>query len=159
MKAGLFQQIARVLLRKHNVRNVRSVQLAQALSKGRIRVLKKGHFLCKEGEEADRMYVIAQGSIQVSRKNRQGISTELLKVKGPSMIGQMGLIDGSKRSATCVTLERTTLILFNKDEFTKLMNERCRTGAAFRHLIMFTMMNQLTDTNEKIKYTLHKTST
>jgi len=150
MRRVTFQLIARALLRKYNIRNIRSIHLAQALSRGHLKVIEQGTILCKEGTDSNEMYVIVQGRVQLLKKNSNGKPTELMMIEGPSLIGQMGLIDGSRRSASCVAAEKTTIIRFSESCFHSLMKEQTINGAAFRHQVMFTMINQLNNTNQKI---------
>ena len=66
------------------------------------------------------------------------------------MIGQMGLVDGSARSATCRAASAIKGILISKQTFNSLLQEQSPEGSAFRHLLISTMMGQLSSANEKI---------
>ena len=57
--------------------------------------------MCGEGQPSDSMFVTMEGSVQVLKRDTTGTEKELAVIPAPSMIGQMGLVDGSARSATC----------------------------------------------------------
>ena len=150
MNKAICRSIARSLLRKHGVRSARSVHLAEALSMGKMIMIEDATVLCREGEDSDRMYVIARGTIQVMRQDSTGSPGEITSISGPTLIGQMGFIDGSRRSATCISDGKAVGIVFSLSVFQKLMRQQSLVGSAFRHQVMFTMMNQLSGTNQRI---------
>ncbi len=58
-----------------------------------------GARIIKEGEVGDRMYIVIQGQVQVSRS--KGSKEEVLCVLGPGeCVGEMGMVERSRRSAT-----------------------------------------------------------
>ena len=142
--------VARKLLRTYQVRSTRSRNLAQALGKGQEKVWAQGDLMCGEGQPSDSMFVTMEGSVQVLKRDTNGNEKELAVIPAPSMIGQMGLVDGSARSATCRAASAIKGILISKQTFNSLLQEQSPEGSAFRHLLISTMMGQLSSANEKI---------
>ena len=143
--------VARKLLRTYQVRSTRSRNLAQALGKGQEKVWAQGDLMCGEGQPSDSMFVTMEGSVQVLKRDTNGNEKELAVIPAPSMIGQMGLVDGSARSATCRAASAIKGILISKQTFNSLLQEQSPEGSAFRHLLISTMMGQLSSANEKIR--------
>ena len=52
------------------------------------------------------------------------------------MIGQMGLVDGSLRSATCVAQGKVGAITINISTFHNILEEANSASSAFRHLLL-----------------------
>lgn len=142
--------VARKLLRTYQVRSTRSRNLALALGKGQSKVWSQGDLMCAEGQPSDSMFVTMEGSVQVLKRDANGTEKELAVIPAPSMIGQMGLVDGSSRSATCRAASSIKGILISKQTFNSLLQEQSPEGSAFRHLLISTMMGQLSSANEKI---------
>ncbi len=150
MKPEDLRPVARQLLRTYQVRSTRSRNLALALAKGDITTWNQGDVLCNEGEPSNSMFVTIEGEVQVLKRDAFGVPKELAVIPAPSMIGQMGLVDGSSRSATCVAHSTIKGITISKIVFNALLQEQSPEGSAFRHLLISTMMGQLSSANVKI---------
>ena len=101
MNIETLRPIARSLLRSYQVKSSRSADLATALMRGKACSWEEGNKLCVEGDDAADMFIILKGKIRVSRKSPSGEDKVLVILEAPTMIGHMGLVDGSTRSATC----------------------------------------------------------
>ncbi|QFR38681.1 cyclic nucleotide-binding domain-containing protein [Candidatus Gracilibacteria bacterium 28_42_T64] len=81
--------------------------------------LKKGEVLFFEGESASAMYILADGSIEISKKH-DGEDVLLGNVHAEEILGEMALFgENSKRMATAKALEDTiliTILSFSLDE-------------------------------------------
>jgi CRP-like cAMP-binding protein len=150
MNPQKLRPLAQALLRAHKVKSARSINLAKALAQGRLHVFTDGEILCSEGTRSEEMFVLVKGTVRVLRQDVTGNLNEITRVGSPSFLGQMGLVDGSSRSATCLAKGRVSTIVIDREVFDFLMNDASPAGSAFRHQLMFTMMNQLNDTNQKI---------
>ena len=143
--------IARNLLRTYQVRSARSRALAEALATGSQASWESNEEICSEGAPSESMFVLLTGSIRVTRKDVSGEERELAVIPSPSIIGQMGLVDGSNRSATCTSLEKSRTINISRENYNTLMAEATPAGSAFRHLLLSTMMGQLSSANQRIR--------
>lgn len=150
MSVEYLRVVARDLLRAYQVRSTRSRNLASAIERGVEKIWQQGELLCVEGTPSDTMFVTVEGSVQVLKKDPSGESKELAMIPAPSMIGQMGLVDGSNRSATCRASNVVKAIIIDKTTFNALLQETSAEGSAFRHLLISTMMGQLNGANSKI---------
>ena len=150
MNGEKLRPTARQLLRAFQVRSARSRDLANALAKGELQTFADGETLCSEGDTSDDMYVIIKGSVKVLKKDPQGIPKELAVLPPPSIIGQMGLVDGSLRSASCVAVGSVGSICITLRKFNDILQEFSPESSAFRHLLISTMMQQLSSANQKI---------
>jgi CRP-like cAMP-binding protein len=66
-------------------------------------------------------------------------------LKEGDFLGEMGVIDGSPRSATASAITETVLITLNTDEFKKEIEEDPMIGA-----LVFTLIKRLRKTSEKL---------
>ena len=73
-----------------------------------------------QGDTSDAFYVIQSGSVSVVREDN-GHESELAILEEGNFFGEMGIIDDSSRSATCVTKGETTLLVIGQNAFLKMM--------------------------------------
>ena len=109
----------------------------------------------RQGDAADGCYIVAEGRVRVALGN-DGEGEQLAMLGGGEVIGQMALLDGGKRSATCTALEPTTVLYLGRDEFDLL----CRGGSSFalKFLDALTRMlvSQLRYANRRLLALAHK---
>ena len=91
------------------------------------------------------------GEIIILRKDVHGTPRELATLSPPSMIGQMGLVDGSARSATCVAKGNVESLSISQKYLRKFLKKLRVAGSAFRHLLLASMTNRLATANDKIR--------
>jgi len=143
--------VARTLLRAHSARGARPEELAEALSAGKPRRLEDGVVLCREGEPSDILYVLLRGDVRVTRNDSEGTPRELAILSAPALIGHMGLVDGSARSATCTARGDTGLLALDAPTFRATLGRPDGAGAALRHLILASLIHQLSTANDKVR--------
>jgi CRP-like cAMP-binding protein len=151
LNADVLKPIARKLLRTHRVHGVRPEDLASALASGRPRRASDGERLCSEGEPSESMFVLLKGSVQVLRKDDRGDERQLAVLQAPALVGHMGLVDGSARSASCVARGEIGCIQMKRETFQRLLDEPTAGGAALRRLILASLIGQLTSANTRIQ--------
>ncbi|MEI7555694.1 cyclic nucleotide-binding domain-containing protein [Candidatus Chlorohelix sp.] len=79
------------------------------------RNFKKGEIIIKQGDPGSGLFVILSGSVSVSNKNRPGLSDNMLNELGRGdFFGEMSLIDGYPRSATCTAAIETQVVELNR---------------------------------------------
>lgn len=145
-------EVARKLLGELNVAQGEPEHLAQALAQGSMGSIEGEQVLCREGDPSDRLFVLLEGTVDVLRNDRQGNPRLITVVNGPALIGHMGLIDRSPRSATCVTRDDTVAVTVTIDlaAFDKLMRQADEAGSAWRHLLLASLIRQLGNTNQTV---------
>jgi signal transduction histidine kinase len=86
-----------------------------------------GHILCHEGEYEDSFYVVAEGSVVVSKKMLDDVGQHILRVGGRGdLVGEMGLIQNAPRAATVRTLTECTLLEMGKKDFETILSRSPR---------------------------------
>ena len=81
-----------------------------------------GEFVFREGEEGDRMFIVQQGRVKVSKKigDRDHILAELGKGE---FFGEMAIVNNVKRTASIQAIEKTQLLCFNREGFLSMINK------------------------------------
>jgi CRP-like cAMP-binding protein len=87
--------------------------------------LREGEFLFHQGDQGDAMYLICYGSISIQvnevEVNRMGVG---------ECIGEMALLDGAPRSASCVAEEDTELLRISDSDFEIVVKSQTNVALA-----------------------------
>ncbi len=150
MKPEMLLPVARQLLSEGQTRGAQATHLSRALAQGQPSSWIEGEQICGEGEASESLFVIFQGSIRVLRNDATGTPRELVVLQTPTLVGHMGMVDGSTRSATCEAVGDVAGLTFGRPVFQTLMDDGSPQGTAFRRLILNHMMKQLTQANIRI---------
>jgi len=115
-----------------------------------VRQLPAGAVVFRQGEVADGCYLIAQGRVQVSLA-RPGKGQQPLAVLGVGdFLGQMAVLDGGKRSATCTTLEPATVMYLGRDALDLLVRGRSSFALKFLEALTRMLVAQLRFANRRL---------
>lgn len=91
-----------------------------------------GHVLFEEGESGASLFILVRGKVETFKDGEQGHGVIAIDGSGKA-IGEMALIDGEPRSATCVVREPSLLLTLTRDRFEKLSRSHPAIGL---HLIV-----------------------
>ena len=85
------------------------------------------HVLCLEGAYEDVLYIIADGSVAISKKMIEGEDDRVLRVihRG-EMVGEMALIQNAPRAATVRTVSECTVLEMEKQDFETILSRSPR---------------------------------
>jgi CRP-like cAMP-binding protein len=87
-----------------------------------------GSEIIREDEPGDCMLLLLEGSVEIIKRDRRGLPRRLA-VTGPGKtLGEMSLIDGEPRFASCVTLAPTLFAVLDRDALTRLVAEQTKIG-------------------------------
>src|SRR3954452_4393531 len=108
------------------------------------RDLERGHVVFNEGDAGDRLFVVLDGKVKISRTASDG-RENLLSVLGPGeMFGELSLFDPGPRTATATTVTQSRLASLDHDDLRPLLLERPEVSV---HLLQ-ALAQRLRRTNE-----------
>ena len=70
------------------------------------RVFERGQCVFVQDEPGDGMFVLAEGAVKLYVASRDGGIVELVRHRPPAVFGEVALLDGGPRSATCSAIRR-----------------------------------------------------
>jgi CRP-like cAMP-binding protein len=85
-------------------------QVATIAAAARSRALQRGDVLFDEGDEAQELFVVAEGRIAISNKSIDGRESMMALMERGDLFGEMPLFDGLQRSAEARALEPSSVI-------------------------------------------------
>ena len=88
------------------------------------RAVTRGHVVFREGDAGDRLFVVVEGKVKISRASSDG-RENLLAVLGPGeMFGELSLFDPGPRTATATAITESTLASLDHDDLRPVLLER-----------------------------------
>lgn len=138
---------------------IRSVQLFSSLAEHAVSQVaaiaheeahRKGDTLFEYGDPGDKLYLILEGQIRVTR-TIAGLGEEALAVLGPGEVfGEMALLDESPRSADAKVHSQCRLLAITKEDFDDLLFR----DKALAYEVLWSTVNLLVSrlraTNDKV---------
>jgi len=83
-----------------------------------------GATIFREGEPGSFLGLLVEGEVRIF-KETDARQTRTVAVENRSRaVGEMALIDGEPRSASCIAVKRTRLLVLTRDQFDRLGHER-----------------------------------
>jgi MFS family permease len=83
-----------------------------------------GEVVIREGDEADRFYVIVEGQVEVTQEPADGGAARVLRHMGEGeSFGEIGLLSGVPRTASVTALTAGRLLVLDKEAFLELVAE------------------------------------
>jgi CRP/FNR family cyclic AMP-dependent transcriptional regulator len=119
-----------------------------------LRRLAAGTIFIREGEVAhnDFMMLILDGDVAVENEVTSMTETVVMSVIGVgSLIGEMGVLDGGPRSATCTAASDLAVAVLTREALIKLINKKPAVAARFMLAISKRLSDRLREANRKIR--------
>jgi CRP/FNR family transcriptional regulator, cyclic AMP receptor protein len=111
-----------------------------------------GTKIFQHGDAGDKLYVILEGRIRISREV-PGMGEEALAILGPGqMFGEMALLDESPRSADARVHERCRVLSIAKDGFDDLLFMHKDLAYEVLWSIVRMLLKRLRETNDKVSF-------
>ncbi|MCB1326294.1 MAG: cyclic nucleotide-binding domain-containing protein [Spirochaetales bacterium] len=93
--------------------------------------VRQGSTLFWQGDDAEGMFVIAYGTIQMLYKGEESDSEEFLSLGSGAHFGELPFLDGMKRQLTARPLENSVVYEIPFDRLRKLLEEDTKMAADF----------------------------
>lgn len=143
---------AQTLLDGHPEAQATHAELVALLRACRLRRYADGEALCAEGEPSQHLFIVLEGEVRVSRAGSAGEGIDLFDVRAPTLLGQMGIIDRARRTATCTALGGTvTAATLDREVFRTLIRGTDGRGIALRRLLLTSLTRQLNEGNSRLR--------
>jgi len=120
----------------------------------RPKLIKAGSVIIQEGEvkQTDYMLLVLEGDIAVENELPGLHENMVVNIMGPGhLIGEMGMIDGAPRSATCTANTDIAAAVLSRTALMRLLKEDPRLGTRLLLAISKRMADRLRETTRKLK--------
>ena len=109
-----------------------------------------GMELIREGEGGDFMLMIIEGRVDVHKRDRWNTSQLIAVVDAGKTLGEMSMIDGEPRFATCVATETTVLAVLHRDNMAKIILDHPSLGSKILVKLVSMLSARLRQTSQKL---------
>ncbi|ARU03695.1 hypothetical protein CCO03_02430 [Comamonas serinivorans] len=111
-----------------------------------------GTVLMREGDEGiDFMLLVLDGEVTVENAVHGDEEAMVVSVlNAGNLIGEMGLLDGGKRSATCVAASHVNAAVLSRQQLTALMADSPQVSARLLLAMAKRVVEHLRETNRKL---------
>jgi signal transduction histidine kinase len=117
MSADVAQQLASIPL----FASLPEDERVAVAERGQLRSLPPNCTVVQQGDAADALYVLLQGSARVYKRHPDGGETQLAEQHAGSYFGELALLDGQPRSAWVVTTTPVELFVLPRADFLELL--------------------------------------
>ena len=104
-------------------------QLNALLSKSNVETFPEGKTIFRQGEEANRLYVLIEGAVDLTVKTREKIDFMTSKIeKEGAVFGMPSLIEPFRYNVTAICLKPSKVLVLDADHIKKRMEEDPKMG-------------------------------
>ena len=115
-----------------------------------------GQAILREGDEGDFMIFVVSGSVDIYKNNAQG-ERQLMTGVGPGMtLGEMSMIDGEPRFATCIAADATVFAVLTRDAMANIILENPSLGTKILIELVGMLSQRLRQTSARLLQTMER---
>ena len=140
------------LLRKQVIfRDLEDGELARVAEVCREQAFVSGEFIFREGESGNRLYLIVEGEVRISR-TIPGSGEEALAVLKPgAMFGEMSVFDRSERSTDAISNGGTRCLTIARSDFELLLDFNREIAYKVLWAVVRMLSGRLRSTNDSLR--------
>jgi len=108
--------------------------VAQTASKAELLVFAPGDIVLKEGDEADRFYMVIKGEAEASHREPDGSQVVINRFGPGDYFGEIGILNDARRAATIRAKTSLELMALDRDAFANLLKSSQTTEDQVRRV-------------------------
>lgn len=109
-----------------------------------------GAELIREGEAGDFMVLLIEGRIEVFKQDRQNAPRLIALITPGQSFGEMSMIDGEPRFASCIAAESCLVAVLTREELARIILEQPVLGAKILMELVLMLSQRLRLTSSKL---------
>lgn len=106
--------------------------------------------IIREGEGGDFMLMILEGKMEVQKRDRWNTPQLIATVEAGQTLGEMSMIDGEPRFATCVATEPALIAVLHRESLARIIVEQPMLGAKILMELVLMLSQRLRATGERM---------
>ena len=104
----------------------------------------------REGDGGDFMLMLLEGRVEVRKLDQWNTPRELAVVEAGKTLGEMSMIDGEGRFATCVALEPALVAVLGREDLARIVLEQPMLGAKILMELVLMLSQRLRATSDRL---------
>ncbi|MCK9379862.1 MAG: cyclic nucleotide-binding domain-containing protein [Sulfuritalea sp.] len=103
-----------------------------------------------EGDAGDFMLLLLDGSVEIVKKDIRGLA-QIMATAGPGKtLGEMSLIDGEPRFASCVALDSVAFAVLDREGLSRIITEEPRIGVKLLMELLMLLNQRLRSVSKQL---------
>ena len=109
--------------------------------------LDEGQYLCKKDDPSNAMYILLTGKLAV----KVGGSAPVATIEPVNSIGEMGVFTGEPRTATVQAMQKSALLLLQRNELNHLIKRDTDFGVKIMSKVIRILADRIADDNKRMR--------
>jgi CRP-like cAMP-binding protein len=106
--------------------------------------------IIREGDGGDFMLMLLEGRVEVQKRDRWNTPQTLAVVEAGRTLGEMSMIDGEPRFATCLAAESTLIAVLDRERLARIIVEQPLLGAKILMELVLMLSQRLRATSQRL---------
>jgi len=106
--------------------------------------------ILREGDGGDFMLMLVEGRAEVYKRDRWNTPQLLATVEAGRTLGEMSMIDGDARFATCLAAEPSVIAVLDRESLARIIVEQPLLGAKILMELVLMLSQRLRSTSERL---------
>src|SRR5438128_2985969 len=104
----------------------------------------------REGDGGDFMLVLVEGKVEVLKRDRWNTPQLLATVEAGRTLGEMSMIDGEPRFATCIAVQAVLFAVLDRENLARIIVEQPLLGAKILMELVLMLSQRLRTTSQRL---------
>jgi CRP/FNR family cyclic AMP-dependent transcriptional regulator len=109
-----------------------------------------GAEIIREGDGGDFMLMVLEGTVEVHKRDRWNTPQVLASVDAGRTLGEMSMIDGEPRFATCIAAAPVLIAVLNRESLARIIVEQPLLGAKILMELVLMLSQRLRATSQRL---------
>ena len=110
----------------------------------------------REGDAGDFMLIVIDGKCDVHKRDRWNTPQLLATVEAGRSLGEMSMIDGERRFATCTAVGRVLIAVLDREALARIIVEQSLLGAKILMELVLMLSQRLRATSQRLLSVLNE---
>ncbi|MDO8789182.1 MAG: cyclic nucleotide-binding domain-containing protein [Sulfuritalea sp.] len=109
-----------------------------------------GTEIIHEGDQGDFMLLLLEGSVEIVKKDVRGLA-QIMGTAGPGKtLGEMSLIDGEPRFASCIALDSVAFAVLDRESLSRIITEEPQIGVKLLMELLMLLNQRLRNVSKQL---------
>ena len=110
----------------------------------------EGETIIREDDGGDFMLLVIEGSVDILKKSMRGEQQYMTNANPGMTLGEMSMIDGEPRFATCIATEPTVFAVLHRDDMAKIILDQPALGSKILVKLVSMLSSRLRETSARL---------
>src|SRR5262249_25194797 len=106
--------------------------------------------IIREGDGGDFMLMVVEGRVEVQKRDRWNTPQLLAEVEAGRTLGEMSMIDGEARFATCIATAPTVIAVLDRESLARIIVEQPLLGSKILMELVLMLSQRLRVTSQRL---------